>query len=71
MKQNKTDEQNDDNRDEDKATKESSVEIIDDKTAKEYIEHLRNYFMQEGNENSPKGALDLCYDFVMAKNNKI
>ena len=50
---------------EEPAIKEPAIEMISDATAKDYVEHLRNYFMREGNESSPRSALDLCYDFVM------
>jgi hypothetical protein len=32
--------------------------------ARKFIDRLRRYFMQEGNEGSPLPALDICADFV-------
>ena len=32
--------------------------------ARKCIEDLWKYFMQEGNENSPMAALEICNDFV-------
>jgi hypothetical protein len=32
--------------------------------ARKFVDRLRRYFMQEGNEGSPLSALDICADFV-------
>ena len=35
--------------------------------ARRCLEKVRLYFMQEGNEDAPAAALDLCTDFVQRK----
>jgi hypothetical protein len=38
--------------------------------ARKFIDRLRLYFMQEGNEGSPLSALDVCADFVHSQSLK-
>jgi hypothetical protein len=42
----------------------SELERVTTQDIRKFIDWLRRYFMQEGNEGSPLSALDVCADFV-------
>jgi hypothetical protein len=42
----------------------SELERVTTQDARKFIDRLRRYFMQKGNEGSPLSALDVCADFV-------
>jgi predicted methyltransferase MtxX (methanogen marker protein 4) len=48
----------------------SEVERVTTQNARNFIDRLRRYFMQEGNEGSPLSALDVCADFVHSQSIK-
>jgi hypothetical protein len=48
----------------------SELERVATQDARKFIDRLRRYFMQEGNEGSPLSALDVCADFVHSVNQK-
>ena len=45
--------------------------IISVDHAKQCLDDLRKFFMQEGNETSPMFALDLCTNFVVSKSHSV
>ena len=48
----------------------SELERVATQDARNFIDRLRRYFMQEGNEGSPLSALDVCADFVHSQSIK-
>jgi hypothetical protein len=48
----------------------SELEGVTTQDARNFIDRLRRYFMQEGNEGSPLSALDVCADFVHSQSIK-
>lgn len=56
--------QENDENDTEKMLHEDDQQLITNQTARKCIADLRRYFMQNGNEESPLAALDLCADFV-------
>jgi hypothetical protein len=48
----------------------SELERVTTQDSRKFIDWLRRYFMQEGNEGSPLSAIDVCADFVHAQSMK-
>jgi hypothetical protein len=48
----------------------SELERVTTQDVRNFIDRLRRYFMQEGNEGSPLSALDVCADSVHSQSIK-
>lgn len=49
---------------------EYSYNLVTNREAKKFIDGLRSYFIQKGNEGSPISALNICAEFVQKQSFK-